>query len=147
MYSYSFIRLNKFNTADDPVKFLDNFFKYSLSLCKVNSIWLILISWLINLISFIVSLLTISSLLVLWPRKIRKNAIIIPEESVLTDGTQRTVYVINNGVTKATPVKLGQRLTGEVEVTEGIDEDAIVVTGGIQKVRDGSKVTIRETDN
>ena len=69
------------------------------------------------------------------------------EESVLTDGTQRTVYVINNGITKATPVKLGQRLTGEVEVIEGIDENAIVVTGGIQKVRDGSKVTIRETDN
>ena len=81
------------------------------------------------------------------PVMTHKNAIIIPEESVLTDGTQRTVYVINNGVTKATPVKLGQRLTGEVEVTEGIDEDAIVVTGGIQKVRDGSKVTIRETDN
>ena len=33
------------------------------------------------------------------------------------------------------------------EVIEGIDENAIVVTGGIQKVRDGSKVTIRETDN
>ena len=81
------------------------------------------------------------------PVMTHKNAIIIPEESVLTDGTQRTVYVINNGITKATPVKLGQRLTGEVEVTEGIDEDAIVVTGGIQKVRDGSKVTIRETDN
>ena len=75
------------------------------------------------------------------------NAIIIPEESVLTDGTQRTVYVVNDGIIKATPVKLGQRLTGEVEVIEGIDTNAIVVTGGIQKVRDGSKVTIREINN
>ena len=75
------------------------------------------------------------------------NAIIIPEESVLTDGTQRTVYVIDNGITKATPVKLGQRLTGEVEVIEGIEPNAMVVTGGIQKVRDGSKVTIREINN
>ena len=83
-------------------------------------------------------------MIVKLPVMIHKNAIIIPEESVLTDGTQRTVYVINNGITKATPVKLGQRLTGEVEVIEGIDANAIVVTGGIQKVRDGSKVTIRE---
>mgnify|MGYP006164129893 FL=1 len=74
-----------------------------------------------------------------------KNAIIVPEESVLTDGTQRTIYIIKDGVTKSKPVKLGQRLPGEVEVLEGIDSDAIVITGGIQKVRDGSKVTIRES--
>ena len=75
----------------------------------------------------------------------RKNAIIVPEESVLTDGTQRTIYVIKDGVTKSKPVKLGQRLPGEVEVLEGISSDAIVITGGIQKVRDGSKVIIRES--
>jgi|MEHZ01.5.fsa_nt_MEHZ011549510.1_2 membrane fusion protein (multidrug efflux system) len=75
----------------------------------------------------------------------RKNAIIVPEESVLTDGTQRTIYVIKDGVTKSNPVKLGQRLPGEVEVLEGIPSDAIVITGGIQKVRDGSKVIIRES--
>ena len=75
----------------------------------------------------------------------RKNAIIVPEESVLTDGTQRTIYVIKDGVTKSKPVKLGQRLPGEVEVLEGIPSDAIVITGGIQKVRDGSKVIIRDS--
>ena len=75
----------------------------------------------------------------------RKNAIIVPEESVLTDGTQRTIYVIKDGVTKSNPVKLGQRRPGEVEVLEGIPSDAIVITGGIQKVRDGSKVIIRES--
>ena len=75
----------------------------------------------------------------------RKNAIIVPEESVLTDGTQRTIYVIKDGITKSKPVKLGQRLPGEVEVLEGIPSDAIVITGGIQKVRDGSKVIIRES--
>ena len=75
----------------------------------------------------------------------RKNAIIVPEESVLTDGTQRTIYVIKDGVTKSKPVKLGQRLPGEVEVLEGISSGAIVITGGIQKVRDGSKVIIRES--
>ena len=83
-------------------------------------------------------------MMVKLPVMTNKNAIIIPEESVLTDGTQRTVYIIKDGVTNSKPVKLGQRLPGEVEVLDGISSDAIVITGGIQKVRDGSKVTIRE---
>jgi membrane fusion protein (multidrug efflux system) len=83
-------------------------------------------------------------MIVKLPVMMHEKAIIIPEESVLTDGTLRTVYVIEDGITKAKPVKLGQRLPGEVEVLDGISSDAIVITGGIQKVRDGSKVSIRE---
>ncbi len=82
-------------------------------------------------------------MIVKLPVVTHKNAIIIPEEAVLTDGTLRTVYVIKGGITNSKAVKLGQRLPGEVEVLEGISSDAIVITGGIQKVRDGSKVTIR----
>ena len=82
-------------------------------------------------------------MIVKLPVVTHKNAIIIPEEAVLTDGTLRTVYVIKDGITNSKAVKLGQRLPGEVEVLEGISSDAIVITGGIQKVRDGSKVTIR----
>ena len=82
-------------------------------------------------------------MIVKLPVVTHKNAIIIPEEAVLIDGTLRTVYVIKDGITNSKPVKLGQRLPGEVEVLEGISSDAIVITGGIQKVRDGSKVTIR----
>jgi len=82
-------------------------------------------------------------MIVKLPVVTHKNAIIIPEEAVLTDGTLRTVYVIKDGITNSKAVKLGQRLPGEVEVLKGISSDAIVITGGIQKVRDGSKVTIR----
>ena len=82
-------------------------------------------------------------MIVKLPVVTHKNAIIIPEEAVLTDGTLRTVYVIKDGITNSKAVKLGQRLPGEVEVLEGISSNAIVITGGIQKVRDGSKVTIR----
>ena len=82
-------------------------------------------------------------MIVKLPVVTHKNAIIIPEEAVLTDGTLRTVYIIKDGITNSKAVKLGQRLPGEVEVLEGISSDAIVITGGIQKVRDGSKVTIR----
>ena len=82
-------------------------------------------------------------MIVKLPIMTRKNAIIVPEESILTDGTQRTIYIIDEGITKAKSVKLGQRLSGEVEILEGLENNAMVITGGIQKVRDGSKVTIR----
>ena len=76
----------------------------------------------------------------------RENAIIVPEEAIISDGTQRTVYVIEDGIAKGQNVKLGERLLGEVEVTEGLSENSKVIIGGIQKVRDGSKVTIRNKE-
>ena len=76
----------------------------------------------------------------------REEAIIVPEEAIITDGTQRTVYAIEEDTAKAKPVKLGERLLGEVEVTNGLEKTSIVIVGGIQKVRDGTKVIIRNKE-
>ena len=76
----------------------------------------------------------------------REKAIIIPEEAIITDGTQRTVYAIEDNTAKAKPVKLGERLLGEVEITNGLEKTSIVIVGGIQKVRDGTKVIIRNKE-
>ena len=76
----------------------------------------------------------------------REEAIIIPEEAIITDGTQRTVYAIEDDTAKAKPVKLGERLLGEVEITNGLEKTSIVIVGGIQKVRDGTKVIIRNKE-
>ena len=76
----------------------------------------------------------------------REEAIIVPEEAIITDGTQRTVYAIEEDTAKAKPVKLGERLLGEVEVTNGLEKTSVVIVGGIQKVRDGTKVIIRNKE-
>ena len=76
----------------------------------------------------------------------REEAIIVPEEAVITDGTQRTIYAIEENTAKAKPVKLGERLLGEVEITNGLEKTSIVIVGGIQKVRDGTKVIIRNKE-
>ena len=76
----------------------------------------------------------------------REKAIIIPEEAIITDGTQRTVYAIEDNTAKAKPVKLGERLLGEVEITNGLEKTSIVIVGGIQKVRDGTKVIVRNKE-
>ncbi len=70
----------------------------------------------------------------------RDGAMIVPEEAVVPEGIRQYVYVVAGGKAVKTEVKLGARLPGEVEIREGLNPDAIVVTGGIQKIRDGSLV-------
>jgi membrane fusion protein (multidrug efflux system) len=70
----------------------------------------------------------------------RDNALIVPEEAVFPEGVRQFVYVVHDGRSVKTEVKLGSRLRGEVEVLEGLKSGVQVVTGGVQKIRDGSPV-------
>jgi membrane fusion protein, multidrug efflux system len=70
----------------------------------------------------------------------RDGALIVPEEAVVPEGIRQYVYAVVDGKATKTEVKLGSRLPGEVEIREGLTPDALVITGGIQKIRDGSPV-------
>lgn len=70
----------------------------------------------------------------------RESAMIVPEEAVVPEGVRQYVFVVADGRAVKTEVKLGARLPGEVEIREGLAPDAVVVTSGIQKIRDGSPV-------
>lgn len=74
----------------------------------------------------------------------RQNAIIIPEQAVIADGTIRFVYVIADGAAERRDVDLGQRMRGEVEVLDGVEAGELVIVGGVQKVRDGAPVAPRD---
>jgi membrane fusion protein (multidrug efflux system) len=74
----------------------------------------------------------------------RHNAVLIPEEAVVSDGTARFVYVVVDGQAKRRSVALGQRLPREVEVLDGVKAGEAVIVGGVQKVRDGAPVAARE---
>ena len=74
----------------------------------------------------------------------RNHAVIIPEEAVVADGTARFVFVVAGDTVKQVPVDLGQRMPGEVEVLTGVEAGQKVVVGGVQKVRDGAAVAVRE---
>jgi len=71
----------------------------------------------------------------------RENAILIPESAVFADGQARYVYRVVEERAVQTEIELGQRRPGEVEVRTGLDHDAIVVTAGHQKIRDGARIT------
>ncbi|MCW5729929.1 MAG: efflux RND transporter periplasmic adaptor subunit [Alphaproteobacteria bacterium] len=72
----------------------------------------------------------------------KPNAIVVPEEALLAFGGQQFVFVVREGRSYRTRVAIGQRVPGFVEVTEGLAPDAMVVVGGLQKVRDGAPVRI-----
>lgn len=74
----------------------------------------------------------------------RPNAVLIPEEAVVTSGVNQFVFVVEGDKAVKTEVELGERLPGEVEVLEGLEPGVLVVIGGLQKVRDGAKVKLIE---
>lgn len=81
----------------------------------------------------------------------RADARVIPEEAVVPDGASPYVLKIVDGkdpntrVTQRTPVTLGARLPGFVEVVEGLSTGDLVVSAGQQRVqRDGTVVRVVE---
>lgn len=75
----------------------------------------------------------------------RPDALVIPEEAIVPRGEQRYVFRVEDGKASLTPVTLGQRREGRVEIVEGLSEGATVVTAGQLKIRDGVPVTVRQS--
>lgn len=74
--------------------------------------------------------------------KLRDAALVIPEPSIINNGDATFVFAVtatNTAVLK--PVKIGLRLSGLVEILEGLAEGERVVVEGVQKLRPGVPVT------
>ncbi|EKV29828.1 putative Co/Zn/Cd efflux system membrane fusion protein [Caenispirillum salinarum AK4] len=72
----------------------------------------------------------------------RPNALVVPEEALIPQGTSQMVYKVVDGMVEAQPVTIGQRRKGIVEVTGGLSEGDTVITAGQIKVRPGQPVTV-----
>lgn len=74
----------------------------------------------------------------------KRQAIVIPEIAVIVKGDTTSVFVVDEKNTAhLRRVATGIRLTGSVEITEGLQEGDIVVTEGFQKLREGAGVKMR----
>lgn len=70
-----------------------------------------------------------------------RTAPAVPELAVVGLGSDRFVYVVDGGnVAKRTPVKVGVRRDGLVEIIEGVRPGQKVVSEGVVKVADGTRV-------
>ena len=72
-----------------------------------------------------------------------KEKILLPETALIPMGQEHFVFLLVDGKVKLTKIKIGQRRTGVIEVVEGLRADAIVITEGGLKLRDG--VAVRAT--
>lgn len=70
----------------------------------------------------------------------RENAVIAPEEAIVSEGPRQVAYVVVNNRIERRSVIVGQRVFGKVEIMEGLKAGDIIVARGIQRVRNGMAV-------
>ncbi len=73
----------------------------------------------------------------------RENALVAPEQAIVPLGQKIFVYRVVDGKAVMTPVRLGLRRPGQVEILEGLNAGDQVVTDGQLKIRDGAAVTVQ----
>jgi len=70
----------------------------------------------------------------------RENALLVPEEALWPIGNKLFVYKVVDGKAVMSPINIGKRLKGQVEVLRGLDAGDTVVTGGQMKLRNEALV-------
>jgi len=74
-------------------------------------------------------------------------ATLAPEEALVLIGDGAHVYVLGDGdVVERRRVTVGQRRSGEAEILDGLAAGERVVVRGVQKVREGQPVRVREAE-
>ena len=71
----------------------------------------------------------------------KKDALSIPDTSVMYEGSKKFIYkIIENNMIKKTEIETGIRNEGNLEVLRGVNEGDKIVSEGLIKVRPGMKV-------
>ena len=70
------------------------------------------------------------------------NQIGVPESAVTIQGDTAFVYIVNSDTAEKRNIKMGKRNFGKVSIISGINEGDVVISEGISKVRNKSKVKI-----
>ena len=70
-----------------------------------------------------------------------KNALSVPDTSIMYEGSKKFIYkIIENNMIKKTEVETGVRNMGNLEILSGLNEGDKIIAEGLTKVRPGMKV-------
>lgn len=69
-----------------------------------------------------------------------QQAVYIPLTAIYQTGDTPNVWVINDGIVSLRPVKAGVFGDGRIQILEGLQQGDVIVTAGVQKLREGQKV-------
>ena len=72
----------------------------------------------------------------------RSAAMVVPEAALFRDEGRLYVYRLEGGKAVKTPIEIGLRSPGEVEVRSGLASGAVVITAGQLLLRDGAAVEV-----
>ncbi len=83
-------------------------------------------------------------LLTVRVEQLRRQALAVPEQSIVGDGSIKSVFVVNADQTEVEKVGVttGARQPGFIEITGGVSANTIIVAEGTVKMRDGAKIKI-----
>ncbi len=70
------------------------------------------------------------------------NQIGVPESAVTIQGNTSFVYIVKDNTAEKRNIKIGNRNFGKISVESGIEEGDMVISEGVSKVRNKSKVKI-----
>lgn len=71
-----------------------------------------------------------------------REGVVVPEEALVVEGPATYLFVVKDGQAERRKVETGKRQSGSVEITDGVSAGEVVVSRGIQSVKNGSPVTI-----
>lgn len=72
----------------------------------------------------------------------RDDALMVPEQALVPKGRTQLVVKVVDGAAQYTPVQIGWRSEGQVEITEGLKPGDVVVTAGQMKLQPGAAVMV-----
>lgn len=75
------------------------------------------------------------------------DATVVPEAAIVFEAAETYVFVAEGDTTRRTRVTTGQRRDGVISITGDVDPGAMVITRGLQKVRDGSAIRVLGADD
>ena len=80
-----------------------------------------------------------------------RDAMVVPEEAVISEGRQHRVFVAEDNGESVTvtrrDIRIGTRRPGQVEVLDGVEAGERVVTHGAFRLSDGDEVIVRAVDD
>lgn len=71
-----------------------------------------------------------------------RQALVVSEEAIVAEGADALVFAVVNGKASRRKVTVGLRRPGTVELTDGVKAGDLVVTRGLERLRDGKRVQI-----
>lgn len=70
---------------------------------------------------------------------------IVPKESILTDGSDRFIFVVEGNMAKKVPVTTGRSRGNLIQMNGAVEEGTLIVLQGQSYLRDGIEVNVAET--